>query len=417
MLQTASYRSLSFRIDRKLPRSFLIKLWTLSNEHARLYNVLLAKVWQRIDSGEKIDFKQINTDYVNFRNEQTLTIPSKSAQNTSRMLINSIKGYYALKKNDPSARFPKRFKTTKKFQTFTYDWNSGNGGFKIKGNKLVILKPEMEIRIPDYILTSADFDNIKTVTFFESDGNIYCSLCVAVISEDKQLDPTRHLSIDPGIKTLITGVTCDGDIIQYKNFNFCREDKSNDKIRSKRDKKRKFSNRYKRLSKLLKRKSRKTSNRRKDYQHKVTKHLVDFCINKNIGLIIHGDIKTKQLPKSKVANKNLNRATQNRGALSQVKQFLAYKAQSNGIAHMLQNEAYTSKTNCYTGEIMQNMTLSTREIELTEGLTIDRDVNGAINIAAKYFRQHTGVWYPQLSWLSTLKDTQVYFDQRMSKFV
>ena len=416
MLQTISYRTLSFRIDRKITKDVFHKLWTLSNEHALLYNDLLSKVWDRLENNKKIDFKQINQDYVNFRNHRKLTIPSKSAQNTSRVLMTNIKSYYALRKNDATARFPKRFKSTRRFQTFTYDWNSGAGGFKIKNNILVLLKPEIAIPIPEYILKDANFDDVKTVNFFERNGNIYCSFCVAIYTKDNCLDPTRHLSIDPGIKTLITGVTCDGKIIQFDNLNYSYQDKSNDKIRSKRDKKKKYSSRYKRLSNVLRRNMKKTSNRRKDYQHKVTKQIVNFCIDENIGTIIHGDIKTKSLPKSKVANKNLNRATQNRGALSQVKQFLAYKASSNGIVHILQNEAYTSKTNCLTGEIMQNMNLSMREIELTEGLIIDRDVNGAINIATKYYSQNTGVWYPQLSWLKALKNAQIKFNLRMSKF-
>lgn len=416
MSRTTSYRTLSFRIDRNLDNQTYHKLWTLSNEHARLYNHLLSNVWDRIESGGRIDFKQINEDYKIYRNENSLTIPSKSAQNTSRVLIDNIKSYYALKKSDPNARFPKRFKSTKYFQGFMYDWNSGGGGFKIKDNVLTILKPEIKLVIPQWIMNDADFDDIKLITFFERDGHIYCSFCVAVFTEDKQLDPTRYISFDPGVKTLLTGVTCDGEIIQFANYDFRKEDKANDLIRSKRDGKKKYSKRYKRLSQVLQKKSRATSNRRKDYHHKVTSKVADFCVERNIGLIIHGDIKTKKLPDAKFANRGLNRSTQNRGSLSRVKQFLAYKAQSNGIVHVLQNEAYTSKTNCYTGEIMENMNLGVREIELTENLTIDRDVNGAINIATKYFRQHTGVWSTQLEWLAALRDTRIHFDLRMSKF-
>lgn len=101
MSQQTSYRTLSFRIDRKLSNSAFHKLWTLSNEHTLLYNHLLDRTWNRLKSGGKIDFKQINEDYKNFRNENKLTAPSKSAQNTSHMFMDNIKSYYALKKTDP----------------------------------------------------------------------------------------------------------------------------------------------------------------------------------------------------------------------------------------------------------------------------------------------------------------------------
>ncbi len=89
------------------------KLWSLSNEHAQLYNHLLDQVW-----------KQINEDYKNFRNDNQLTIPSKSAQNTSRVLIDSIKSYYALKKKDPNAKFPKREEVNGKLKSLLPTSNS-----------------------------------------------------------------------------------------------------------------------------------------------------------------------------------------------------------------------------------------------------------------------------------------------------
>lgn len=410
-------RSVKMKIDARTLKRELYKLWTLSNEHTLLYNHLLANVRDRLESGGRIDFTQINQDYKNFRNSNKLTVSSKSAQNTSRVFIGSIKSYYALKKNYPDARFPKRFKSTRNFCSFTYDVNGGNGGFKIDHGNLIILKPNIVIPLPKWVMEKVTNDNIKTITFHSDGLNIYCSFAYSRKILCEELDPTRHISFDPGVKTLLTGVTCDGEIIQYPNFNFSKEDKLNDKLRAKRDRKKKYSKRYQRLSKILKRRMAKTSNKRKDYHHKVTKNIIDFCIDKNIGTIIHGDIKTKKLPEAKFTSKPLNRATQNAGVLSRVKQFLAYKAESNGIVHVKQNEAYTSKTNCYTGEIIQNFSLSVRQIEIAEGLSIDRDVNGAINIATKYFCKNKGTWSVQLGFLESLKDTRIYFDSRMSKFV
>ena len=65
---------------------------------------------------------------------------------------------------------------------------------------------------------------------------------------------------------------------------------------------------------------------------------------------------------------------------------------------------------------MENISLATREIALDEDITIDRDVNGAINIASKFYHQHQGAWYAQKEWLTTLRDTPIIY-WRMSKFV
>ena len=145
----------------KLKLSYLdkVKLNTLSNEHRYLYNHLLD------NAKNNCDFKKLNASYVNFRINNNLTINSKSAQNTCRGLINNIKSFFALKKKDKSHQFPYKFKSYKFFQSFTYDWNDGNGGFKIKNNKVILQKN----------LLSFDFNNfnnqinektIKTITIY-----------------------------------------------------------------------------------------------------------------------------------------------------------------------------------------------------------------------------------------------------------
>jgi IS605 OrfB family transposase len=136
----------------------------------------------------------------------------------------------------------------------------------------------------------------------------------------------------------------------------------------------------------------------------LTKEIINLCTEKNIGRIFYGDIKVKKLTKSKVASKGMNKSTQNRGSLGRTKQFLQYKAGFNGIEFDLINEAWTSKTNCFTGEIWSDMTLGIREVELVEGLVIDRDINAAINIA----RRTLGEWLPHLLWLNNITITEKY---------
>ena len=405
-------RTKKFRIDHMLNHISIMKLWTLSNEHCRLYNHLLDKTR---DTEVGADFKKLNSSYVEYRNDNSLTIPSKSAQNTCRSLISNIKSFYALRKTDKTARFPRYFKSTRVFNSFTYDWNCGIGGFKIKDNVLKLLNVDLSIPLHPWV---RDIENVKTITFSGEDEKIFLSITYGKeICSEQKLNAARFLSLDPGLLSILTGVTCDGEFFKIANLDARAGEKSIDKLISKRAKKKKHSKRYIRISKTLSKKRRKVVDRRRDYHHKLTSAVVDFCLQRDIGTIIHGDIETKKLKDSKFASRGMNRSTQNRGSLSRIKGFLAYKAEEAGISHNLQNEAYTSKTNCLTGEIMENISLATREIALDEDITIDRDVNGAINIASKFYHQHQGAWYAQKEWLTTLRDTPIIYNWRMSKFV
>ena len=60
-----------------------------------------------------------------------------------------------------------------------------------------------------------------------------------------------------------------------------------------------------------------------------------------------------------------------------------YKSEDADLNVKLQNESYTSKTNCLTDEILENLELNDRKVKLTKDFVIDRDLNGAINIARK----------------------------------
>ena len=158
-------------------------------------------------------------------------------------------------------------------------------------------------------------------------------------------------------------------------------EKNKDKIKSLRDKKKKYSKNWNKLNKTYKKKQKKITNKRKDYLHKVSKHIINYCLKENIDNIIIGDIETKRLVSK---NKGLNKSTQNEGLLSRFKNFISYKAFNYGINVVMVNEAYTSQTNCLTGIKSLNSDLSIRKVNLGHDFIVDRDLNSAINIAKKY---------------------------------
>lgn len=385
----------------RLNTNELFVIHTLSLEHRQLYNHLLG--WLK---NNQLNFKQLNSEYVKFRNEFNLTIPSKSAQNTCRVLCNSIKSYLSLKKSDSTAKFPYKFKSFKNgFTSFYYDWNGGNGGFKIINGELIILAPkekQIKIKLSNYILSKINGKQVKIVRFCQRNKNeLFVQFVIDDLNSEISFNKNNWLSIDLGLKNSINAVSIEGKTFKTNNWDFRKAEKQIDKSRSKLDKKKKYSKRYNRLKKSIQRNKSKISNKRKDYHHKMTKSVINWCEQFDIGTLIIGDIQTKSI---KTKSKGLNRSMQNRGSLSRIKSYLAYKAELKDIDCILVNEAYTSKTNCLTGEIMK-LSLSDRIIDLGDKIMIDRDFNGAINIACKALH---GKWFASLDFVKNLKNVRVH---------
>lgn len=388
-----------------------MKLETLSLEHRLYWNFLVS----RSTSSNGHNFKLLTSSSGIYRNELGLTASAKSIQNTSLRMIAMIKSYRSLKKVDATARPPHHYVSHKRgFFPFMYD---GLIGIQYSDDKLIINRAEHRGKNKDLIslqlskrtLNKLVGKKIVTTTFSGKGADIYVSITYAEEIEPKP-DNGRWLSIDPGVTKIVTGVTSDAQVINIYNCPNKHFEKQGDELKSKRDLKKKGSRRWKKLSASYKKRSRKMVHRRVDFQHKVSRAVIDFCVADDIRKLIIGDISTKSLSKSKAANKGLNKATQNRGTLSRFQSFLAYKAEQAGISFVKQNEAYTSKTNCLTGEIWRDMSLATRDVELLPGLTIDRDVNGAINIAQKYFSEnHQGTWSAQESWVTQLSEIRLNY--------
>lgn len=372
-----------------------IKLETLSNEHRKLYNFLLEKA----KSG--LTFRELTEQSKNFRNQNSLTISAKSAQNTCGSLINNIKSFYSLRKrsSDKNPKFPYKFKSWKYFSSFTYDWNNGRGSFKIEDNNLIIQRGLFDIKLPEIYSRIAD-RVVKTITFKREDNDYHVIFVYSEKPISLNLNRKTFLSLDLGISKIFTAFSSQGGHFAVLNQKFKKLEKQRDKLQSKLDKKEKFSKRGRRLNYKFKRLSKKIANKNKDFQHKVSKKVIDYCKQNNIGTLIVGDIRTSKL-KSKI--KGLNKSTQSRGTLSRFKTFLEYKSKEVGIDFQKVNEAYTSQTNCITGKREFDSDLKVREVWVLKSLKIDRDLNSAVNIAKKV----KGIWFIQFeNWEKTLHNFQ-----------
>lgn len=376
---------LSLKVKIKLDINQSIKLETLSNEHRLLYNYLLNCI-----KNKSLTFKELNQCYKDFREQNNLTINSKSSQNTCKNLINNIKSFYELRKKDITAKFPYKFKSHKFFTTFMLDYNNGMGGFKIFDNKIFINLMSkfntLTIQLPVHC-NIINNDNIKTVTFKKENNDYYLIFVYSEKPSNNILNKNNFMSIDLGYSNIITSYSNCSSNLQIKNLKLKNLENTIEKLQSLKDKKNKNSLRYKKINKKFIRSKRKLSNKIVDYQHKVSTYLITECVKNNIGSLIIGDLKVKKVICKN--NKKLSGISKSTLALGRFKTFLEYKSKKANIDHYKINEAYTSQQNCLTDEIMFSSQLDNRIVEVSKDQFIDRDLNSAINIAKKC----KGVWF------------------------
>jgi len=128
---------------------------------------------------------------------------------------------------------------------------------------------------------------------------------------------------------------------------------------------------------------RKLSNQLKDYQHKLSRKLVD---NTRSNTIIIGDLNVKNMAERKQNRKKsrgLRRAIQNTGYLARFAGLLTYKAALVGKKVVKISEANTSKTCCCCRKTY-DMPLHTRILSCDCGNVLDRDKNAAVNIMTRF---------------------------------
>lgn len=372
----------TLQVKVKLDNLSKLKLETLSNEHRLVHNYLLDYVKKQ----HTCDFKTLFQLAKDFRNQNNLTISSKSCQNTARMFIQNVKSFYSLRKKDKTAKFPYKFKSFKYFTSFVHDVNGGNFDKFILEENLIKLKLQnkhtLDIQLPDIVHQTFSKEQLKTVTFYNKNNQFWISFSYEVPAKEDVSLNNNFLSIDLGLKSIATCFSNATESFSIENSRFKNLDRQVHKVQSKKDLCKQGSRRQKKLAKIQRKLAGKKSNKTKDFQHKVSKEIVKVCKENNISKLIIGDIKTKKLKDSKTANKGLNKSTQNEGTLSRFKTFLVYKAKEVGIDVSLIDEAYTSQENCLTQERNLSSSLDVRQVDIC-GISIDRDLNSAINIAKR----------------------------------
>jgi len=223
-------------------------------------------------------------------------------------------------------------------------------------------------------------------------GNYYASFSHRCREEDQQSGEV--VAFDLGIKTLAVGTNEQGRFYHVGGFKGSKYyNRQLDKIRSKRDRCKKKSRRYKHLSKVYKRVSEKKRNKQRDSLHKAS-HLIGHKLGERT--VVVGDLSQRQMVTSQHHEKNkaCNRAVYNDWGLYTFIEMLTYKCQLYGKELVILDERNTSKM-CSGCKHLQDMPLWKRTYTCPKcGLVMDRDENSAVNILTRYLARlgpHTQV--------------------------
>ncbi|MFW9782700.1 MAG: RNA-guided endonuclease InsQ/TnpB family protein, partial [Candidatus Heimdallarchaeota archaeon] len=205
---------------------------------------------------------------------------------------------------------------------------------------------------------------------------------------DLRLDKNHILSIDLGLNNLITAVNNNGcnpfivkggmikSINQYYNKQLAY-------YRSIENKKGNFTD-----TKQMKKLHLIRNNKLTTIFHRISKNVIEYCIQNNIGTIIIGyNFNWKQ--KINIGKRNNQKFVQI-PFLKLVKQ-IEYKASLVGIQVKTIDESYTSKCSFFDNELIEKhdkylgKRISRGLFKTSKGVIINADINGAYNIMKKGF--------------------------------
>jgi putative transposase len=286
------------------------------------------------------DIKKIRSDVA--------SIHSQVLQDVLKRVEKAFDGFFRRVKTKQKAGFP-RFRSRKRYDSFTY----AQSGFSVNDCKLRLSKIG-DVRIK---LHRPIEGKIKTLTITRSaTGKWYA--CFSVEVEPHPLPANnRAVGIDVGLSHFATLSTGE----QIANPRFFRTDEKA-LAKAQRKEKRKAARRI----------HERIANRRRNFAHQLSHALIS-----TFGIIAFEDLNIKGMVKNHCLALSISDA-----AWNQLIQCTTYKAEYAGREVRTVDPRNTSKL-CSACGLMVEKDLSVRVHHCSCGLTLDRDVNAAINILAR----------------------------------
>ena len=297
-------------------------------------------------------------------------IHSQAQQDALRRLDRAFKDFFGRIKKGQKAGFP-HFKGKDFYHSFCYP----QGGFSIKGNKLLLSKiGNIKIKLHREIK-----GKIKTCSIIRDLDKWYVCFSVEINNQIKQKSIKSAIGVDLGLTSFAT--LSNGEKIDNPRYLKQSENKLAKQQRWLSRKVKGSNNRNKQKQKVAKIHL-KIRNQRQDFQHKLSRKLVN-----KYDLIAYEDLNIKGMVRNKHFSKSIGDVSWN-GFCNMLK----YKAEERGSWAIPVSPRHTSQMCSNCGEIVQKL-LWVRRHKCKCGLEIDRDENASLNIlklGIKQYRRNYG---------------------------
>lgn len=361
---------------------------------ARLYNFGLYSVRRNFfETKTYLSYSQ-NYHYCK-TNENYQILPSVVGQQTLKVVDRSFKSFFGLLKAKKQSKYQSRISIPKYLPKDGYfQLIFPKNGFQIKENKVNIgiskqLKKETGLKnLTLNFPTQIEKNGVVEIRIIPQHNAQFFKMEVVYEIEEQVLNLNQDnvLSIDIGLSNLATcydvsnnrAFIMDGKKLKSINYFW---NKQNARLQSIKDKQ--SIKGYTKQQFLLKRKR---ENRIKDVMRKTAKYIVDYCIKNNIGTIVVGHNKgwKQKINMGKKNNQNFVQVP-----FGYLMSILESKCQEYGLKYLETQESYTSKCSAIDNEQVKHHNKYAGKrvkrglFQSKDGILINADVNGAINIARK----------------------------------
>ena len=338
---------------------------------------------------------------IKHNNPDLIGYNSKAAQTVAKQIGGSFRSFFSLRRNGDFNAKPPQIITENKPTSMTFN----QSGWKFSDNKMTISK----LSEPISYRGTVNLDNLKVkeVRIKFINRKWLCDLVAEYPDKYQENNSNKVLAVDLGLKTLATCIDNTGEVIVLPNkakkiakyF-----DEQIDKVKSKIDKKKKYSRRQRRLYYIKKK-----LYRRRNAQVKQTLHIQSKKLaNMNYHTIVLGDLSVKKLMSTETNKKKNVRKSFQQSSIDMFRTFLAYKcAGKTNIVEI--DERHTTQQNCLTGKkFTEKVELKDREVKLADNIIIDRDLNSAINIMKRWESYHLAALTPPLEISRVIDKVNLY---------
>ncbi|AGL02666.1 transposase [Desulfoscipio gibsoniae DSM 7213] len=379
-------------------------LWQMSMAATELYNIALQQrrwhFYRHHGTAQSLSYTYQNSQLVELKKAFPCfnQLYSLVAQEVLRLVNKDYRSFWGRLKNqrlngDEVTARPPWFKSALKYFTLPYiqsgfelddEYLVVSGGmesYKTSKGKTKRRQYKERIKIEGYRNLP---DNIHSLTISYEKGKYYANLVYEITPAKLGSErPLKVVAFDPGVKTFLTGATDSGCLIEVHstvNRSTRYFDKEIDLVKSKLDRCKKGSRRWKRLKKALS-----TLYQRRAGQINGTLHATaKLLANSRHDIISVGSPNKLGMVSSDPAkgkgNQRINRAVQNNWPHKKFLGYLGYKTESRGKYTHKADERYSTQTcsNCGNRQKLKPTIRTYKCPKCT--MVLGRDDNAAINL-------------------------------------